>query len=146
MLRPSVAPTLCEELWFCQSFCRSNTCSSIYVMLKVEFVRPCTLVQRYAANRLRKGRFVPVGARRRPITLERVLEQPMRLRARAWVRFDWQNDCWTAESDWRPLGYHTMIVESSVITHFQVPFLCHRRSQGLRHHPEDAHTRAPTLD
>ena len=66
-----------------------------------------TRASRTAPNRLRKGRFVPVGARRRPITLERVLERPMRLRARAWVRFDWQNDWgWVA---FRRLGqrYHT---------------------------------------
>ena len=44
------------------------------------------------SKRPRDDCFLPVGARRRPITLGRVRERPMRLRARAWVRFDWQND------------------------------------------------------
>ena len=60
-------------------------------------------------------RFVPVGARRRSITLlARVRERPRRLRVCARVPFDWQNDWRTAESDWRPSVI--TIVGSSVIT------------------------------
>eukprot|EP01044_Picomonas_judraskeda_P005334 COSAG03_NODE_499_length_7409_cov_11.656088_14_plen_150_part_00 len=62
---------------------------------------------------LRDGRFLPVGARRRPITLGRVRERPMRLRARAWVRFDWQND-WGRVA-FRRLASAITLVESSVI-------------------------------
>lgn len=51
--------------------------------------------------------FLPVGARRRSITLGRVRERPMRLRARAWVRFDWQNDWRLTKNQIGSQRYHT---------------------------------------